>query len=112
MEPLRYQEFILSEGSIPWSFVFSILLFVFGVSLLTYVLLTNVKKEGKLLGSANGDPYGITKFIGDTKDEVAYFNKINAMCLVYPENFTVKENKAKTAPKTEEETENKTEEDK
>jgi hypothetical protein len=107
MEPLRYQEFILSEGSIPWSFVFSILLFVFGVSLLTYVLLTNVKKEGKLLGSANGDPYGISKFIGDTKDEVAYFDKVNVMCSIYPENFTVKKTDKEKTSDTEENTEEK-----
>lgn len=108
MEPLRYQEFILSEGSIPWSFVFSILLFVFGVAMLTYVLMTNLKKEGKLLGSANGDPYGITKFIGDTKDEVAYFNKINVMCTIYPENFAVKgkEKKENSNKQEGEETEN------
>ena len=107
MEPLRYQEFILSEGAIPWSFVFSILLFVFGVSLLTYVLLTNVKKEGKLLGSANGDPYGISKFIGDTKDEVAYFDKVNVMCSIYPENFTVKKTDKEKTSDTEENTEEK-----
>ena len=110
MEPLRYQEFILNEGSIPWSFVFSILLFVFGATMLTYVLLTNVKKEGKLLGSANGDPYGITKFIGDTKDEVAYFNKINVMCTIYPDNFTVKESKGQTTASKEEKSKNDTEE--
>ncbi len=110
MEPLRYQEFILSEGAIPWSFVFSILLFVFGVSLLTYVLLTNVKKEGKLLGSANGEPYGISKFIGDTKDEVAYFDKVNVMCSIYPENFTVKKTDKEKTSDTEENTEENTEE--
>lgn len=90
MEPLRYGDFILSEGGIPWSFVFAIGLFVFGVALLTFVLVTNVRKEGKLIGSADGDPYGITKFLGDTKDEVAYFDKINMMCPIYPENYSVK----------------------
>jgi len=111
MEPLRYQEFILSEGAIPWSFVFSILLFVFGVSLLVYVLLTNLKKEGSLLGSAKGDPYGITKFIGDTKDEKAYFNKVNMMCSIYPENFSVPEAKKEEKSETAEEGEKKQNED-
>ena len=85
--------------------VFALLLFVFGVSMLVYVLLTNLKQEGKLLGSANGDPYGISKFIGDTPDEVAYFNKVNVMCTIYPDHYTVKEvNKTTTKPedKTEE----------
>ncbi|MBE7080351.1 MAG: prolipoprotein diacylglyceryl transferase [Clostridiales bacterium] len=99
MEPLRYQEFILNKGSIPWSLVFSVLLCLFGVALLVYVLLTNKKQEGSLLGSANGDPYGISKFIGDTPDEVAYFSKINKMCQVYPERYTVKENDKTTKPK-------------
>ena len=52
-----------------------------------YVLLTNKKKEGKLFGSLNGDPYGITKYYGDKKDEVAYLNNVNMMCKIYPENF-------------------------
>ncbi|MBR4943232.1 MAG: prolipoprotein diacylglyceryl transferase [Clostridia bacterium] len=99
MEPLRDKTFILNEGGVPWSFVFSILLFVFGVCLLLYVLLTNLKKEGKLLGSAKGDPYGITKFIGDTKTEVAYFDKINMMCPIYPENYSEKEVKTSNAEK-------------
>ena len=110
MEPLRYQEFILNKGEIPWSLVFSLLLFTFGVVMLVYVLLTNHKKEGKLLGSANGDPYGISNFIGDTKDEVAYFNKINVMCTIYPDRFTVKEAKNATEPETEKELEETTQE--
>ena len=106
MEPLRDSSFILSGGGIPWSLVFSICLFVFGASLLTYVLLVNRKKEGKLLGSAKGDPYGITKFIGDTKEEVAYFDNINVMCTIYPENYTVKkEDKTKADGKEETQTE-------
>lgn len=104
MEPLRYQEFILNKGSIPWSLVFAIALFLFGVSMLTYVLWNNRKEEGKLLGSKNGDPYGITKFIGDTKEEVAYFNKINVMCSIYPENFTRKDGEKETVSTVEEKT--------
>ena len=93
MEPLRYQGFILNDGGVPWSLVFASAQLVFGLSLLAYVLLTNRKKEGTLLGSKNGDPYGITKFIADTKDEVAYLNKVNIMCSIYPENFEKKEKK-------------------
>lgn len=89
MEPLRDQNFILGNG-VPWSLVFSILMFVAGTALLVTLLILNVKKEGKVIGSLNGDPYGITKFIGDTKEEKAYFNSINAMCSIYPENFEEK----------------------
>lgn len=90
MEPLRYQGFILGDGGVPWSLVFAIAQLVFGLGLLAYVLITNRKKEGSLLGSKNGDPYGITKFIGDSKTEVAYFNNVNMMCSIYPDNFVVK----------------------
>ena len=111
MEPLRYQEFILSEGAIPWSFVFSLLLLVGGLGLLAYVLVNNQRKEGQLLGSKNGDPYGITKFIGDAKDEVAYFDRVNMMCSIYPENYATKAaDKKETA--SEEETAENTEEEK
>ncbi len=90
MEPLRYQGFILSGGGVPWSLVFAIAQLVFGLSLLAFVLVRNYKKEGKLIGSKTGDPYGITKFIGDTKTEVAYFNNVNMMCSIYPDNFVEK----------------------
>lgn len=86
MEPLRDPEFILG-GGIPWSMIMSICMIIFGVGLLFYVLFTNKKKEGKLFGSLNGDPYGITKYYGDKKDEVAYLNNVNMMCKIYPENF-------------------------
>ena len=90
MEPLRYQGFILEGGGVPWSLVFAIGQLVFGLALLAYVLINNRKKEGTLLGSKNGDPYGITKYIGDTKTEVAYLNKVNIMCSIYPDHFEVK----------------------
>ena len=104
MEPLRDSSYILNGGGIPWSFVFSLVLLVGGLGMLGYVLITNQRKEGKLRGSANGDPYGITKFIGDTKDEVAYFDRINMMCSVYPENYVTKDEKKKTDKTTEVET--------
>ena len=93
MEPLRDSDFILNGGGIPWSFVFSLVLLAGGLGMLGYVLINNQRKEGTLRGSVNGDPYGITKFIGDTKDEVAYFDRINMMCAIYPENYTTKNDK-------------------
>ena len=90
MEPLRDPTYILNGGGIPWSLVFSILMFVGGVAFLVTLLLINRKKEGKLLGSLNGDPYGITKFVKDSKDEVAYVDKLNVMCEIHPENYQEK----------------------
>ena len=87
MEPLRDPTYILSEGGIQWSFVFSILLLVFGLGMLFAVLFVNKRKEGVLFGSARGEEYGIVNYIKDTKDEVAYLNKINMMCAIYPENY-------------------------
>lgn len=89
MEPLRDPTYILSEGGIQWSLVFSLLLLAFGLILLFIVLYTNKRKEGVLFGSVKGEKYGITKYLKDTKDEVAYFNKTNMMCAIYPENYQI-----------------------
>ena len=87
MEPLRDPEYILGAGGVQWSFVFSILLLVFGLCMLTFLLIWNKKKEGKYIGSATGEPYAIATYIGDTKTEKAYFDKINMMCKIYPERY-------------------------
>ena len=90
MEPLRDPTYILSggvEGGIRWSLVFSILLLLFGVGMLFFVLLMNKRKEGALFGSRRGEPYGISVFVKDMKDEVAYKDKVNMMCGIYPENY-------------------------
>lgn len=102
MEPLRDNTFILQGGGVPWSLVFSLLMFVAGVAWLVTLLLLNRKKEGKLFGSLREDPYGITRFIGDTKAEVAYKNDINIMCKIYPERYPEKppkEEKGSGTPK-------------
>lgn len=90
MEPLRDAEYILGDG-IPWSLVMSILMLIGGLGLLGYVLYNNKKKEGAWIGSANGEPLGITEYIRDSKDEVAYFDKVNMMCAINPEAYPVKE---------------------
>ena len=89
MEPLRDGEFILGN-KVPWSMVMSICMLVAGVGLLFYVLFTNKKREGVLFGSAKNDPYGITAYIADKNTDVAYVDKLNMMCAVYPENYVVK----------------------
>jgi hypothetical protein len=103
MEPLRDGEFILNGGGVPWSLVMSICMFVGGVVWLALLLYFNKKKEGAWIGSVNGDPYGITKFLGDTPTEVAYLDNVNMMCAVYPENYAKKpegENQVETSEET------------
>ena len=89
MEPLRDPQYILQggvEGGIPWSLVFSLILLFSGIALLFSVLFINKRNEGKIFGSFK-EPYGITTFIKDMKDEVAYKSDINMMCAIYPENY-------------------------
>ena len=93
MEPLRAPEYILSGGGVPWSLVFSIVLLVGGLAMAGVLLYINKKKEGVFFGSQNGDPYGITEYIRDNKDEKAYFSKINMMCAVYPDRYEEKPKK-------------------
>lgn len=95
MEPLRDPQYILGTG-VQWSFVFSLVLLAGGLALLFTVLYLNKKKEGKLLGSAKGEPYGIADYIGDSKTEVPYLDKWNLMCKIYPEKYTEKPSKEKT----------------
>ena len=79
----------------PWSLVFSLLLLVGGLGLAVCLLLWNKKKEGVWFGSLKGDPYGITEYIKDTKDEKAYLSKVNMMCKIHPENYEEKPKKEK-----------------
>ena len=95
MEPLRDPQYILGTG-VQWSFVFSLVLLIGGLALLFTVLYLNKKKEGKLFGSAKGEPYGIADYIGDNKTEVPYLDKWNMMCKIYPEKYTEKPPKEKT----------------
>ena len=97
MEPLRDPSFILGN-SVPWSLVTSILLLAGGTGLLVFLLWRNKKKEGAYFGSLHRDPYGITAYIGDDKKEIAYLNKVNMMCAIYPENY---EQPPTEEPKTE-----------
>ena len=48
--------------------------------MMAFVLIRNRKKEGVLFGSLKGDPYAITEYRGDSKNEVPVKNKI---CLLY-----------------------------
>lgn len=99
MEPLRDPSYILSGGNggsgIKRSFVVSLLMLIGGIALLVALLLLNKKKEGAYIGSVVGDPYGIAEYVKDNAKEVAYLDKINMMCGIFPENYV------KPAPKEE-----------
>ena len=98
MEPLRDPSYILGDG-VQWSLVFSILLMLLGIAFIFTALYINRKKEGAWIGSKTGDPYAITEFLKDAKEEVACFDKLNIMCEIYPENY---QKKAETTEKGEE----------
>lgn len=102
MEPLRDSAFILGDN-VPWSFVMSLCMLVGGVVMLVLLLYFNKKKEGRFFGSEKGDPYGISAYIGDTKDEKAYFNSVNVMCKIYPDRFVRKESEENATEQKEEE---------
>lgn len=95
MEPLRAAQFQLGN----FSLIMAIIMFVGGLIFLATLFALNKKMEGVWVGSKNGDPYGITKFIKDNKDEVAYFNSMNMMCAIHPENYVTE---AKEKNKTDE----------
>ena len=96
MEPLRDPTYILGGTELPWSFIFSLVLILLGLSFLFSIFYVNKKKEGSWFGSVNGDPYAITTFLKDTKDEIAYVDKLNIMCSIYPENYVKKDTKNAT----------------
>ena len=87
MEPLRDSDYVLSGGGIPWSLVMSLTMLAAGLGLLFYLLYNNKKKEGKLIGSVNGEEYGIASYIADKKGEEPTLDKWNMMCKIYPENY-------------------------
>jgi hypothetical protein len=103
MEPLRDSQYILGD-SIPWSMVMSLVMLVAGSAFLFVILYRNKRNEGKLIGSLRADPYGITNYVGDSKNEKPTFSKWNMMCAVYPENYPTKEEaeQAEQKAKTEE----------
>ena len=96
MEPLRDSSYILQGGGVPWSLVFSILMCAAGTALLLVLLILNKKKEGAYIGSATGQKYAIAEYIKDSAKEVAYFDKVNMMCPIYPENYVEKPTKYTT----------------
>lgn len=95
MEPLRDSTYILNGGGVPWSLVLSLTMLAAGLGLLFYLLYTNKKKEGKLIGSLRGEEYGIVEFIADSKDEEPILDKWNMMCRIYPENYKEKADEKK-----------------
>ena len=80
MEPLRDAQFQYGEGAgVDSSLVAAYALIGAGVALIVLVLALNKRKEGKLIGSATGDPYVVTKFIPAEKNELPLYTSINIM---------------------------------
>ncbi len=84
MEPFRDPQFILNGGGIWWSEVFAVGMVVFGLAGIGVLLFLNYRKEGKLIGSKEGDPCGITKYLSPDKDAKPYYSKINLLGEAYP----------------------------
>lgn len=91
MEPLRSPEYILAGKGIPWSLVMSLVMLFGGMMWLATLFIVNKRKNGKLVGSAKGEPYAIKDFIKDTKSEIPVYSDMNLMCKVYPENYEAPE---------------------
>jgi hypothetical protein len=75
-----------------------------GMIWLATLLIINKRKNGKLIGSAHGDPYGITDFIKDNKDEIPVYTTVNMMCKLYPERYEAPEATAARLEKQRKET--------
>lgn len=95
MEPLRDPSYILNAKGVPWSFVFSVLIWSGGLAAILILLLVNHHKEGAFLGSATGDPCGITHYMTPYKDDKPYFSKINMFGKNYPPKPPKEEKKKK-----------------
>ncbi len=111
MEPFRYQADILGGGGVMWSELFAILMVGFGVIGCLVLMIVNHLKEGKFIGSAKGDPCGITQYLTPYKNDPPYYSKINMFGAQYPPK-PPKEKKGKKAAaenKTENKAENKAE---
>ena len=96
MEPYRNTGDILQGGGVMWSQVFSIALILLGVGGIAILLALNYRNEGKIFGSKQGDPCGITKFLSPYKDDTPYFSKINILGANYPPKPVEKDKKKKT----------------
>lgn len=84
MEPLRDPQYILQAGGVPWSLIFSVLLFGLGICAILVLLIVNMIKEGSFTGSRRGDPCGISTYLTPYKDDKPYYSKINMFGYLYP----------------------------
>lgn len=79
MEPLRDSSYQYGGGTgVDFSSVMAYVLIIGGAVLLATLLLLNKKKEGKYIGSKNGDEYVITNFLPSEKGELPLYSDINA----------------------------------
>ncbi len=84
MEPFRDPEFILMKHGIMWSELGAIIMAGAAAIGILVLLLINYKKEGALVGSVRGDPYGISQYLSPDKKAKPYYSKINLFGQNYP----------------------------
>lgn len=102
MEPFRDPQYILGTGAdAMWSQLTSVLMVGMGIIGILALLIYNVKTQGAVFGSRNGDPCGITKYLTPYKNDEPYFSKINIMGANYPPK--PEESKEKKGKKSREE---------
>lgn len=78
MEPLRDVQYQYGVGeTIDSSLVASYVLIFVGIALIVTVLVLNKRNEGKILGSAYGDEYVVTKFMRSEKNELPLYTSVN-----------------------------------
>ncbi len=87
MEPLRDPKFILSgaSGDNAYSQLFAIGGILLGAGIIIAVLAYNKYKNGKLIGSATGDPYTVGEFVKCYKEDKPIYDKWNLASELYPE---------------------------
>ncbi len=91
MEPLRDEDFILGGTDAMYSQMMSILMIILGVGMIVLLLILNKRKEGKFVGSAVGDPYGIREFIKCYDTDEPKYDKWNLATKLYKEELKEKE---------------------
>lgn len=97
MEPFRDEAYKLGS-KVPVSFWFAVFIWTIAIAAILVLLLVNHYKEGAFVGSAKGDPCGITQFAKSYKDEEPYFSKINMFGSAYPPAPPKEKRKKKSPP--------------
>lgn len=91
MEPFREAQYQLGI----WSELFAILMMGLGIIAIEILLIVNFRREGAFIGSRNGDPCGISRYLSADKKSKPYYSKINIFGKEYPPKPEKKKDRAK-----------------